>query len=222
MSKEELIDELLRLGYLKTPLIIEAFQAIDRADFVPEEFREEAYGLEPLPIGNGQTISSPVVVASMFEDLQPKPGEKILDVGSGSGWTTTLLAYIASQKEGGRVFAIERIPELKEMGEQNCAKYNFVSRGIAKFVLGDGSKGLPEEAPFDAIHAAAALAKEIPAAWKEQIKIGGRIIAPRESPEPNDWFFRQKMWLLVKKSETEFEEKELPGLYAFVPLIEDK
>ncbi|MBI2633724.1 MAG: protein-L-isoaspartate O-methyltransferase [Parcubacteria group bacterium] len=221
MTRDELIQELIRSGYLKTPLIIEAFRAIDRRDFVPEEFQEGAYSLEPLPIGEGQTISSPVVVASMLEDLEPEPGEKILDVGSGSGWTTTLFAYIVGKDKAGKVIGIDRIPELKALGEKNCAKYNFVSAGIAEFVSGDGSKGYPEESPFDAIHAAAALAKEIPAAWKEQIKIGGRIIAPRESPEPRNWFFRQNMWLLVKKSKTEFEEKELPGLYAFVPLIEE-
>ncbi len=87
----QLIRELINSGYLKTPAIIEAFQKINRADFVPEEIKEESYINAPLPIGYGQTISQPLVVAFMLEQLEPQPADKILDIGSGSGWPSALL-----------------------------------------------------------------------------------------------------------------------------------
>ena len=119
-----LIDSLIQQGWLKTPEIIEAFRKIKRIDFLPEDMKDLAELNEALPIGYGQTISQPLVVAFMLELLQPKKGEKILDIGSGSGWTSALLADIVSQKENsGKVIAIEFIPELKEFGEKNVAKY---------------------------------------------------------------------------------------------------
>ncbi|MGB9681196.1 MAG: protein-L-isoaspartate O-methyltransferase family protein, partial [Minisyncoccia bacterium] len=134
-SKEELIKELIEEGVLKSPKLIEAFLKIDRKDFVLEDLKEYAYLNQPLSIGFGQTISQPLVVAFMLELLEVQEGEKILDIGSGSGWTTALLSYLTGEK--GKVFAIERIPELKEFGEENVKKYNFVEKGIAKFYLGD-------------------------------------------------------------------------------------
>jgi protein-L-isoaspartate(D-aspartate) O-methyltransferase len=215
MTHEALINYLIREKVLKTPYLIDAFQKIDRVDFVPREFLGEAHEDRALPIGWGATISQPYVVAFMLELLEPKPGDKILDIGSGSGWTTTLLAQVVGQD--GRVFAIERIPELKEFGEKNCAKYNFVEKGIAEFICGDGSKGLSTKAPFDAIHAAAALQNEVispiqvlPSAWREQLKIGGRIVAP----------IGGSVWRFVKKSEKTFDAKEYYG-FAFVPLVKE-
>lgn len=204
---EELIDRLIKEGYLKTPLIIEAFQKIKREDFVPEGLRSEADINAPLPIGYGQTISQPLTVAFMLELLQPKAGDKILDIGSGSGWQTAMLAYCVGDK--GKVYAIERIPELVEFGKNNVAKYSYIEKGIIEFVCGDGSKGLKEKAPFDKIIAAAS-AKEIPQEWKRQLKVGGRIVTP----------VKDSIWLLVKKSDKKFEEKEFFG-FAFVPLIEN-
>ncbi|MCD6283661.1 protein-L-isoaspartate O-methyltransferase, partial [bacterium] len=96
---ETLIQQLISEGYLKTPEIIKAFREIDRKDFVPSYLKKEAYINAPLPIGFGQTISQPLTVAFMLELLQPKRGDKILDIGSGSGWTTALLAYIVGQKD---------------------------------------------------------------------------------------------------------------------------
>jgi len=202
---DSLINSLIKDGYLKTPRIIEAFKNIDRADFVPEDLRNEAYINAPLSIGWDQTISQPLTVAFMQELLEPQPGDKILDIGSGSGWQTTLLAHIVGPK--GRVFAIELISELMEFGRKNVAKYNFIEKGIVKFICADGSKGLAEEAPFDKIIAAAA-AEKIPEAWKEQLKIGGRLVTPVGS----------SIWLLAKISKDKFEEKEFPG-FAFVPLV---
>lgn len=201
-----LIDSLIQEGWLKSPRIIEAFEKIQRKDFLPDNIRDLAELNGALPIGFGQTISQPLVVAFMLELLDPHRGEKILDVGSGSGWTSVLLAEIVGDK--GRVIAIEIIPELKEFGKKNAEKYNFVGKKIVSFISADGSKGLKRKAPFDKILASAS-AEKLPKAWREQLKIGGRIVTPIGS----------SIWLFIKRSETEFEEKEYPG-FAFVPLIE--
>ena len=201
----KLIDNLIQEGWLKTPRIIEAFRKIKRVDFLPEGMKDLAEVNEALFIGFGQTISQPLVVAFMMELLEPKEGEKILDVGSGSGWTTALLSEIVGK--AGRVVAIELVLELKEFGEKNVSKYNFLEKGIAEFVCADGSKGYEKEAPYDKILASAS-AGELPADWKKQLKVGGRIVAP----------IGNSIWLFVKKSETELKEIEHPG-FVFVPLI---
>lgn len=202
-----LIDSLIKEGWLKAPRVIEAFKKIKRIDFLPEDEKDLAGLNEALPIGYGQTISQPLVVAFLIELLNPQPGEKILDIGSGSGWTSALLAEIVG--ETGKVIAVEIVPELKEFGEKNVSKYNFVEKGIVEFICADGSKGYSKEAPFDGILASASVQTEIPQNWKDQLKIGGRIVTPIEN----------SIWLFQKKSEKEFSEREYPG-FVFVPLIE--
>ena len=203
-NNSELVRHLIEEGYLKTERIIGAFSAIDRADFVLEEYKSEVYGDYPLPISYGQTISQPATVAFMLELLQPEAGDKVMDAGSGSGWQTAILASIVGEK--GSVYAVERIPELYEFGQKNLQKYKFQN---ISFLCADATKGLVEQAPFDKIIAAAA-GSEIPPAWPEQLKIGGRIVAPVGS----------SVWLYIKKSETEFEKLEYPG-FVFVPLIKE-
>jgi len=200
-----LVEKLSKEDYLKTPLIIEAFKNIDRADFLPSDLKNEAGVNAPLPIGFGQTNSQPLTVAFMLELLAPQPGEKILDIGAGSGWTSALLARCVA--DTGKVYAIERIGELCEFGKNNLAKYNFIEKGIVEFVCADGTKGWPENAPFDKIIVAAS-AQNIPDAWKEQLKIGGKMVLP----------IKNSVWLITKKSADKFSEKEFPG-FAFVPLI---
>ncbi|MCK5466811.1 protein-L-isoaspartate(D-aspartate) O-methyltransferase [Candidatus Parcubacteria bacterium] len=202
---KQLIENLISDGHLKTPKIINAFYKIDRIDFVPEELKYEAYTNAPLPIGYGQTISQPLTVAFMLELLQPKSGHKILDIGSGSGWQSSLLACITSDE--GRVIAIERILELSEFGKDNSQKYNFKN---LEFIVGDGSMGYKKEAPYDRIIVAAAAFDKIPEELKKQLKINGRLVIP----------VKNSIWLLIKKEENKFEEKEFPG-FVFVPLVEE-
>jgi protein-L-isoaspartate(D-aspartate) O-methyltransferase len=200
-----LIDDLIREGWLKTPRIIDAFNKIKREDFLPEEIKDLAVFNKALSIGYDQTISQPLVVAFMLELLEPKEGDKILDIGSGSGWTTALLAEIVRKK--GKIFSLEIIPELKEFGERNVFKYNFIQEGIVEFICADALRGYSKYAPYDKILASAS-AKKIPDIWKEQLKEEGRIVAPENN----------SIFLIIKKLENLFEEKEYPG-FAFVPLI---
>jgi len=200
-----LIDSLIEQGWLKTPRIIEAFRKIKRVDFLPEDMKDLAELNEALPIGFGQTISQPLVVAFMLEQLIPEEGERVLDVGAGSGWTSALLGEIVGSE--GKVIAIDIVPELVEFGKRNVAKYNFIKKGIVEFICADGSKGYKKESPFDKI-LVSATAQEVSLAWREQLKVGGRIVTPIGS----------SIWRFTKKSEREFEEIEYPG-FAFVPLI---
>jgi len=227
---ENLITGLIKEGYLQTPEIIKAFRAIKRRDFVLQNLLNQANENIPLPTGWGQTISQPLTVAFMLELLQPKSGDKVLDIGAGSGWQSALLAYIVGGRSEGRiiekefgkspmveekpkakgkVFAIEVIPELVAFAKRNIDKYGFIEKGIIELIYADANDGLEKEAPFDKIIAAASAGK-IPQVWKDQLKINGRLVAPVQS----------SIWLLIKKSETEFEKKEYPG-FAFVPLVKE-
>lgn len=223
---KNLVNNLKNIGVLKTPAIIEAFLKIDRADFMPENSKSLAYIDEALAIGQNQTISQPYTVAFMLELLKPKAGEKIMDIGFGSGWQAALLAYIVS-KSGktsdvdrktsdveedlriGKIYAVERISELCQFGRSNIAKYNFLEKGIIEWFCQDASDGLPQYAPFDKIIAAASVEK-IPQSWQEQLKIGGRLVLP----------IKNSIWLFIKKSLKNFTSREYPG-FAFVPFIQE-
>ncbi|MGC8775782.1 MAG: protein-L-isoaspartate O-methyltransferase [Minisyncoccia bacterium] len=210
-TNNELIKKLIHDGILKTQLIIEAFKEIDRINFVLESYKKEAYENYPLPIGFGQTISQPLTVAFMLELLNPCPGEKILEIGAGSGWLTALLAYCVSKtnnlKHASKVIAIERIKELKELAEKNISKYNFIKKGIVEIILGDGSRGYFKEAPYDKIIASAA-AEKLPVIWKKELKIGGKIVAP----------IHNAIEVHHKLDEDDFDVKVYKG-FSFVPLV---
>ncbi len=189
----------------KNDSIRQAWQRINRADFIPEEQKEYSHLDQPLSIGQGQTISQPSVVAFMLELLQPCSGGRYLDIGSGSGWTTALLAQITGEK--GKVWAIEIQPELKEFGQENVSRYNFIKKGIVQFILGDGSQGYEKEAPFDGILVSAS-ASEVPRKLKEQLKVGCCLVVP----------VGQNICRVTRKSENEYQEEEFPG-FIFVPLL---
>jgi len=206
-TNKDLINELIKSDYLNTLSIIHAFEKVKRADFVPAEDQGEAYENFPLPIGHGQTISQPATVALMLEKLQPAAGNKILDVGSGSGWQTGLLAEIAGGQ--GKVFGLEIKDDLVNFSKKNLAKYDFKNIEIIK---GNGWRGLPKEAPFDRIIVAAA-AETIPLALKQQLKIGGRLVIPVGRG-------LQDIIVVDKLGGDNFEETYYPG-FVFVPLIDD-
>lgn len=163
-----------------------------------------------LPIGYGQTISQPTTVAFMLELLQPEAGDKILDVGSGSGWTTALLAEIAGKR--GEVYGVERILELKNFSEQNISKYSFIKKGRATIIHGDGCAGLPKYAPFDKILVSAA-ALDVPPQLLAQLKVKGRMVIPIGKQ-----YEGQEIVLYRKISKNKFEIKHFPG-FVFVPLL---
>jgi len=190
--------------------IIRAFKKIKREDFLLPEDKSKAGIDNALPIGYGQTISQPAVVAFMLELLQPKAGDKILDVGSGSGWTTALLAEIIGKQ--GKVYGIERVLELKNFSEQNISKYNFVKKGRVTIIHGDGYAGLPEYAPFDKILVSAA-APEVPLKLLAQLKVKGRMVIPIGRQ-----YESQEIVLYRKISKDKFEIEHFPG-FAFVPLV---
>ncbi|MEJ2469210.1 MAG: protein-L-isoaspartate O-methyltransferase [Campylobacterales bacterium] len=200
-SKEMLIQGMIAYGALRTPKIIEAFRVIDRKYFVPDWFADEIYGDYPLPIGEDQTISQPTTVAFMLELLGAEEGDRVLDIGSGSGWTTALLGHIVGER--GEVIGLERQHSLVEQGRRNIRPFHFSPVRIEE--AGE-QLGMPGER-FDAILASAS-APEIPEQLFEQLKPGGRLVLP----------VQDSVYRFVKESETEIQREEYPG-FIFVPLI---
>lgn len=170
MTNETLIASLKDSGTIETMAVEDAFRAIDRARFMPEELKSDAYEDTALPIGAGQTISQPTVVAFCLEWLQVRPGDRVLDVGSGSGWTTALLAHMVGPT--GSVIGTERIPKLVAFGSENLSSFAFAQAHIEQ--AGD-DLGKPEAAPFDRILVSAS-AEEIPEVLTKQLKNGGRMV----------------------------------------------
>ncbi|MBI4050328.1 MAG: protein-L-isoaspartate(D-aspartate) O-methyltransferase [Candidatus Doudnabacteria bacterium] len=202
----ELVNNLKKLGVLKSPKIIEAFLANDRRRFVASEYADLAYEDMPLPIGAGQTISQPYTVAFMLELLQPQPGQKILDIGAGSGWTAALLAHIVGPK--GKVYALEVVPELCEFARANFEKFHYPNLELKRQ---SGWEGLPARAPFDRILVSAA-ARAVPRVLKQQLGVPGRMVIPVGGE------FIQSVKLIEKTAADKLREKDYPG-FAFVPFV---
>ena len=202
---EELIAGLEAKGILKTPAIKKAFQMVDRKNFVLPKHIDTAYLDRALPIGEKQTISQPLTVAFMLELLKPQKHHRILDVGSGSGWTTALLAELVGEK--GKVFAIERIESLKKYGKAKVANMGYKN---VEFTVGNGALGLPAHAPFDRILVSAST-DQVPQKLVEQLAVGGRLVIPLRDEKGN-------ILLLTKDGKKEISRLLYPG-FAFVPLI---
>ena len=168
-SREELILSLRREGFLKTQRVINAFRNVSREDFLPGELRKEAYADRPLPIGRGQTISAPHMVAIMTELLEPEMKDTVLEIGAGSGYQAAVLSFLVK-----KVYSVELEQELCE-----SAKKSLERAGISnvEVIRGDGSRGLPEKAPFDKIIVTCAV-EEIPDTLISQLREGGIITAP--------------------------------------------
>ncbi|PTL76871.1 protein-L-isoaspartate(D-aspartate) O-methyltransferase [Vitiosangium sp. GDMCC 1.1324] len=168
MGDMELAEALRRQGISDTR-VLEAIQGLERAEFVPESLRSAAGQDSPLPIGYGQTISQPFIVAFMTQALSPQPGERVLEIGTGSGYQAAVLARLC-----GEVYSVEVVPELARSARERLGRLGLHN---LHFRVGDGSAGWPEEAPFDAILGTAA-PERLPPALYQQLRPGGRLVLP--------------------------------------------
>ena len=199
-EKERLINSLISEGFLKSPDVIRAFRKIPREKFVLERYIEHSYDNIPLPILENQTISQPLTIAAMTEALQPSNGQKILEVGAGSGYQAALIAEIIGRS--GRIITTDRIKELVIFARNNLKKTVYNNITVVEW---DGSKGYEKEAPYDRIIVTAS-APEIPEPLVKQLKKGGKLVIP----------VKDEMFLIEKNKEI---KKTLLGYYVFVPLI---
>lgn len=183
--------------------VVDAFRKIDRADFVPEDARDEAYYDRPVGIPERQTTSQPSLIARMIDALELSEDDCVLEVGTGYGFQTALLAQIAR-----RVFSIERFPALAETARQNLKRAEIENAWV---VVGDGWQGLPGEAPYDAIVVSAA-ASELPSALEVQLAESGRLVIPIAGALGDDVF-------LFRKTKGEVERERLITPARFVPLV---
>ncbi len=202
--RNKLVDTVAAKG-IKSQAVLEALRAIPRHLFMDSGFEGHAYQDKAFPIAAGQTISQPFTVAFQTELLDVKKNDKILEIGTGSGYQTAVLLELKA-----RVYTIERQLELFKRVKRFFDKMGYRPK---KVIFGDGYKGLPEEAPFDGIIVTAG-APDVPKALLSQLKIGGRLVIPVGLDE-------QQMTLIIRKSDKEFERKTF-GSFRFVPLLEDK
>lgn len=200
-KRKNLTDRLIAEGFLKTPKIIKVFGEVPREEFVLPRGRDYAYADTPQGIGYGQTISAPHMVAIMTELLEPKPKDKVLEVGTGSGYQAAILSKLVKT-----VYTTELTSELVEFARANLQRAGCKN---VKLIRGDGAKGYPKEAPYDKVIVTCAC-PEIPKSLIEQLKQGGVLIAPVGGA----WMQDLK---LCKKTKSGVEEKSYGGC-VFVPL----
>jgi protein-L-isoaspartate(D-aspartate) O-methyltransferase len=201
ISNDDLVNHLINTGALRSSNITEAFIHVDRVDFVSDPTVLDVYADYPLQIGDEQTISQPTTVAMMLEMLSPHKGQKILDIGSGSGWTTALLSFIVTDE--GSVTGLERVDLLVEFGSKNLQKYGFKN---SKIIQARDELGIVGE-KFDRILVSAA-ADEFPKELTKQLKVDGKLVVP----------VRNSIFEVTKKESGELEAVEHYG-FTFVPLI---
>lgn len=185
-----------------TPAVDAAFAAVRRADFLPRAYRGRAADDRPLPIGHGATNSQPTTVRNMLELLDVPPGARVLDVGSGSGWTTALLAFLVTSE--GRVHGLELVPELVVRGRRNLAPYGFAWASIDQ--AAPGEPGHAEGAPYDRILVSAE-ARSLPASLVDQLAVGGRMVIPVTG----------RLSVVEREDGGSVTERRV-GHYSFVPL----
>ncbi|MDO9541497.1 MAG: protein-L-isoaspartate(D-aspartate) O-methyltransferase [Kiritimatiellia bacterium] len=206
LDEREAMVRTLRVHGIKDERVLTAMSKVRRHVFIPESYRSRraAYGDHPCPIGHDQTISQPYIVAYMTEKINPKPGEKVLEIGTGSGYQAAILAEC-----GADIYSIELIPELAQHARAVLAKEGYKKVHV---LTGDGYKGWPEHSPFDAIIVTCA-PEAMPQMLVDQLKDGGRMILPLGTGF-------QRLVILRKKNGKIVQEDDLP--VRFVPMIRQK
>jgi protein-L-isoaspartate(D-aspartate) O-methyltransferase len=198
-----MVDDQLRRRGVRDPLTLAAFARVPREEFVPPEARELAYADSPLPIGGGQTISQPLVVAMTVELMQLRGHERVLEVGTGSGYAAAILGAIARE-----VDTIERIESLADTAAARLARLGFANVHVH---VADGTLGWPAGAPYEAICVAAG-APRTPQPLLDQLAIGGRLVIP-QGPADN-----QRLLRITRRDESRFDAED-QGYVRFVPLV---
>jgi protein-L-isoaspartate(D-aspartate) O-methyltransferase len=207
--RQRMVESQLRARGIADERVLDAISRVPRHEFAPANYRDQAYEDHPLPIGEGQTISQPYIVALMLEALALSPADRVLEVGTGSGYVTALLAELAAQ-----VFSVERHATLADPARELLARMGYVKSGHrnVRLVVGDGSQGLAEHAPYDAIIVSAG-ALELPSALVTQLAEGGRMMIPVGLPDS-----QQLQLIRMENGQPRITLREL---CRFVPLISE-
>jgi protein-L-isoaspartate(D-aspartate) O-methyltransferase len=202
--RKEMVERDIAARGVRDQLVLDAMGKVPRELFLPARLRDLAYGDSPLPIGGAQTISQPYIVALMAEALELKGGEKILEIGTGSGYAAAVLSEIA-----GEVYTVERLGQLAETAAVRLADLGYANVHI---LHGDGTRGWPDHAPFDAIVVAAG-GPRVPESLKSQLKVGGRLVIPVGTDRCG-----QELVRLTRVSDNEYRSEDLADV-RFVPLL---
>lgn len=200
-----MVDEQLRRRGVRDERVLAAMERVPRHEFIPREAWEVAYRDHPVPIGEGQTISQPYIVAAMVSHLSLRPNDKVLEVGTGTGYEAAILAQLACE-----VVTVERQPRLAEEAQQIFERLGYTN---IRVVVGDGTLGVPEFAPYDGIIVAAA-GPSVPPALLEQLAEGGRMVIPTGTRD-------EQILQLVRKFQGNFTYQYLEAV-RFVPLVGEK
>ena len=212
-KRSKLVESLTKRAFLTKPSVIRAMLKVPRHKFLPKDAIESAYIDSPLSIGMGQTISAPHMNAMMCELLKLKEGDKVLEVGTGSGYHAALCAEIVAPKNSrnpGHVYTLERHQELADKAEESLINNGYGD--VVTVIRGDGTLGYPEKAPYDKILVTASSPKKVPPPLKKQLKNGGILCIPAGSKE-----WGQDLYIISKKG-NKFDSTRVTGV-RFVPLI---
>ncbi|MGD2153017.1 MAG: protein-L-isoaspartate(D-aspartate) O-methyltransferase [Gemmatimonadales bacterium] len=204
-ARLDMVERQIRRRGIADPRVLEAMERVERHHFVPDDHRRLAYDDSALPLGSGQSISQPYMVAAMTEALELPADARVLEVGTGSGYQTAVLAELAAV-----VYTIERIPELSESAREILDRLGY---DTVEYRIGDGAKGWPEEAPFDGIMVTAAAAT-LPQPLLDQLAEGASLVVPVGGPPDQDLY-------QIKRKGNEYERNFITRC-RFVPLIEDE
>lgn len=201
-ERQDMVASQLRSRGIRDQRVLDAMAHVPRHEFVADEYREQAYEDHPIPIAEGQTVSQPYIVAVTLDALSLQPSFKVLEIGTGSGYQTALLAELSRE-----VYSVERHAPLARDAEATLARLGYNNVNV---IVGDGSHGLPDMAPFDAIVVSAA-APQIPTSLSEQLREGGRMVIPVGPAQAQEL-------QLVSKEKGQLVVRSLDGC-RFVPLI---